>query len=175
MDLNTLKPDVGAKKEARRLGRGFTRGKTCGRGHKGQKSRSGASIPAGFEGGQMPLQRRLPKEGFNARVNNNHDEVKLYALDNIINKLKLKKANVDLDFLREHKLISKKATSAKIILSGALSAAVTVCSCTKQGDKYSKDMLRVTSGAKAVIEKAGGKIIPTQLQQSKTEELEASG
>ena len=167
MDLNTLKPDAGAKKNARRLGRGFTRGKTCGRGHKGQKSRSGASIPASFEGGQMPLQRRLPKEGFNARVNNNHDEVKLYAIDNVINRYKLKKVNIDLDFLRQYKLITKKATSAKIILSGTISSAVTICTCTKQGAKYTKDLLRVSSGAKSIIEKSGGKIVPTEFKQSK--------
>ena len=77
MDLNTIAPANNSKKSPRRLGRGFTRGKTCGRGHKGYKSRSGSSVPASFEGGQMPLQRRLPKFGFTCNRASTHEEIRL--------------------------------------------------------------------------------------------------
>lgn len=144
MQLNTIKPADGSKKAAKRVGRGIGSGsgKTCGRGHKGQKSRSGGFHKVGFEGGQMPLQRRLPKRGFIslAKVRGETAEVRLSEINNlpvdIIDILVLKQANV----------ISGNALSAKVFLSGEVTRAVTL-----QG-------LLVTKGARAAIEAAGGKI-----------------
>jgi len=166
MTLNTLKPAKGAKSSGRRLGRGFTRGKTCGRGHKGQKSRSGASISAAFEGGQMPLQRRLPKRGFSTLTSHIHQEVKLYSLQAVLTKNKIKKAVIDLEFLKTHKIIKANIRSVKIILSGALTEAVTVCTCTKTVGKSEYDLIRITAGARKAIEASGGKVKSTKIIES---------
>ncbi len=142
MRLNTLKPAEGAKKAAKRVGRGIGsgHGKTCGRGHKGQKSRSGGMPKIGFEGGQMPLYRRLPKVGFRSRKAAFTAEVRLNEIDavsaDVIDLLSLKAANVIRDNIK----------SVKIILSGEVTKAVTVSG------------LGVTKGARAAIEAAGGKI-----------------
>ena len=142
MRLNTLKPAAGSRPTRKRVGRGIGSGlgKTCGRGHKGQHSRSGGYHKVGFEGGQMPLQRRLPKVGFSSRKSAFVAEVRLNELE---------KANadvVDLDALKKADIIADNIQRAKVILSGELSKAITV-----KG-------LAVTKGAKAAIEAAGGKI-----------------
>ncbi len=142
MKLNTLKPADGSTKDRKRVGRGIGSGlgKTAGRGHKGQKSRSGGFHKSGFEGGQMPLQRRLPKVGFTSRK-------KQYVAEIRLHELALVEADVvDLDVLKQAGIIPHKIKRAKVILSGELSKAVTV-----KG-------LGVTAGAKAAIEAAGGKI-----------------
>lgn len=142
MRLNTLTPGVGAKTERKRVGRGIGCGwgKTCGRGHKGQKSRSGGSTQIGFEGGQMPMQRRLPKVGFTSRKGRVTGEIRLSELN-------LVDADViDIAALQAADIISGKIQRAKVILSGEVTKAVTV-----KG-------LRVTKGAREAIEKAGGKI-----------------
>jgi len=142
MQLNTIKPAEGATHAKKRVGRGIGSGlgKTCGRGHKGQKSRAGGFHKVGFEGGQMPLQRRLPKRGFVSLSKGDTAEVMLYALD------KLEGDTVDLLTLKQAGLVPSRALGAKIVLSGAISKAVTV-----QG-------VGVTKGARAAIEAAGGKI-----------------
>lgn len=142
MHLNTLKPDAGSKKTAKRVGRGIGSGtgKTCGRGHKGQKSRSGGFTKVGFEGGQMPLQRRLPKVGFNSRMARTRAEVRLNEL------LLVNEDVVTLDTLIAANIVPAFTKKAKIILSGELTKAVTV-----KG-------LAITKGAKAAIEAAGGKV-----------------
>jgi large subunit ribosomal protein L15 len=142
MRLNTLKPAAGSRPSRKRVGRGIGSGlgKTCGRGHKGQHSRSGGYHKVGFEGGQMPLQRRLPKVGFSSRKAAFVAEVRLNELE---------KANVDvvdLDALKKADIIAENIQRAKVILSGELNKAVTV-----KG-------LSVTKGAKAAIEAAGGKV-----------------
>jgi len=141
MRLNTLKPAEGAHKTAKRVGRGIGSGlgKTCGRGHKGQKSRSGGYHKVGFEGGQMPLQRRLPKRGFSSRIGIVTDEIRTHEL-NLIDGV------VDLAALKEANLVRNDILRVKVMLSGEVTKAVTV-----KG-------LRVTKGARAAIEAAGGKI-----------------
>ena len=142
MRLNTLQPGDGSKKDRKRVGRGIGSGlgKTCGRGHKGQKSRSGGFHKIGFEGGQMPLQRRLPKMGFLSRKSRFIDELRL-------NELALVKADViDLDALKAANLISREVRSVKVFMSGSIDKAVNL-----KG-------IRVTKGARAAIEAAGGKI-----------------
>jgi len=141
MRLNTLKPTEGSKKDAKRVGRGIGSGlgKTCGRGHKGQKSRSGGYHKVGFEGGQMPLQRRLPKRGFSSRIGVVTDEIRTHEL-NLIDGV------VDLAALKAANLVRNDILRAKVMLSGEVTKAVTV-----KG-------LRVTKGARAAIEAAGGKI-----------------
>jgi large subunit ribosomal protein L15 len=142
MRLNTIKPAEGAKKAKRRVGRGIgcTKGKTCGRGHKGQHSRSGGFHKIGFEGGQMPLHRRVPKFGFTSRKSLVSAEVRLGELakiqDDVIDMLALEKANI----------ITATVKHAKIILSGAIDRAVTV-----KG-------IAITKGARAAIEAQGGKV-----------------
>jgi large subunit ribosomal protein L15 len=142
MRLNTLKPADGSKKDAKRVGRGIGSGlgKTCGRGHKGQKSRSGGFHKIGFEGGQMPLQRRLPKVGFNSRKSRFADELRLHELTLVDGDV------VDLEALKKANLISRLTRRVKVIASGTIEQAVTV-----KG-------LQVTKGARASIEAAGGKI-----------------
>lgn len=142
MHLNTLKPAEGAKKDRKRVGRGIGSGlgKTAGRGHKGLKSRSGGSVRPGFEGGQMPLQRRLPKVGFSSRLAKVTAEIRLHELDKIEGDV------ADIQSLRTANLISNNILRAKIIDSGKVGRAVTV-----RG-------LGVTKGARAAIEAAGGKI-----------------
>jgi len=141
MRLNTLKPAEGSKTDAKRVGRGIGSGlgKTCGRGHKGQKSRAGGFHKVGFEGGQMPLQRRLPKVGFNSAKSRVTAEITL-------NELAKAGDNVDMEALYKADILPRTKTRAKVILSGSIDKAVTV-----KG-------LRVTKGAKAAIEAAGGKV-----------------
>lgn len=142
MRLNTLKPTAGARKTAKRVGRGIGSGlgKTCGRGHKGQKSRSGGFHKVGFEGGQMPLQRRLPKVGFTSRVGRYMAEVRLNEL------AKVEGDVVDLLALKAARVVNQDIKRAKVIASGSIESAVTV-----RG-------LGVTKGARAAIEAAGGKV-----------------
>ena len=144
MRLNTLKPAAGSKKNAKRVGRGpgSGLGKTAGRGVKGQKSRSGGFHKTGFEGGQMPLQRRVPKIGFNSRTNAFNVEVRLDAL------AKVEAETVDLAALQAAGLAPKRVHRVKIIASGELAKGVTVGSD-----------VAVTKGAKAAIEAAGGKVL----------------
>jgi len=142
MNLNTLSPDYGSRPDRKRVGRGIGSGlgKTCGKGHKGQKSRAGGFHKINFEGGQMPIQRRLPKMGFKSRVGRTVDEVtlsELAALDAQI---------IDLDVLKAAGLVNKAILDVKVILSGELTKAVKL-----KG-------LRVTKGAKDVIENLGGSI-----------------
>ncbi|CAL4326557.1 50S ribosomal protein L15 [Buchnera aphidicola] len=142
MYLNTLSPAFGARLNRKRLGRGIGSGfgKTSGRGHKGQKSRSGSSIRRGFEGGQMPLYRRLPKFGFNSRKKNIKAEVRLSDISNLSTNI------IDIDILKKENIIKKNIKQVKIILSGKLTIALTI-----RG-------LLVTKGARANIENIGGKI-----------------
>ena len=142
MRLNSIKPAKGAKTPAKRVGRGIGSGsgKTCGRGSKGQKSRSGGYHKVGFEGGQMPLQRRLPKVGFRSRKARETAEVRLGELAAAASDV------VDLKALQDADIIPHSVKRAKIILSGKIEMAVTV-----KG-------LGVTPGARKAIEAAGGKI-----------------
>ena len=109
--LNELKPNIGSKSSKKRVGRGGASGtgKTCGRGHKGQKSRTGGTIQVGFEGGQMPLQRRLPKVGFSSRVNNYSTEIKYDRLE------KVKEDEVTIDLLKKYKLVKTNIKKVKVI------------------------------------------------------------
>ena len=142
MQLNTLSPAPGSKKNTKRVGRGIGSGtgKTCGRGHKGQKSRSGGFSKVGFEGGQMPLQRRLPKVGFNSRSFKTSAEVRLDEL------LKVTADVIDLQALIAANVVPAISLKAKVIDSGELTKAVTL-----KG-------IKVTPGARKAIEAAGGKI-----------------
>ncbi len=142
MKLNALQPAEGAKKARRRVGRGIGSGlgKTAGRGHKGQKSRAGGFHKVGFEGGQMPLQRRLPKRGFVSLTNARNVEVRLSEINN------LPVDEIDLLTLIQANLIVSNALSAKVILSGEISRTVTL-----KG-------VGATKGAKAAIEAAGGSV-----------------
>ncbi len=142
MRLNTLKPAPGSRPARKRVGRGpgSGLGKTCGRGQKGQKARSGGFHKVGFEGGQMPLQRRLPKVGFRSRKAREWDEIRLHEL------AKVEGDVVDLAALRKAGLISSVVKRVKIIASGELTRPVTV-----KG-------LAVTKGARAAIEAAGGRV-----------------
>jgi large subunit ribosomal protein L15 len=142
MQLNSIQPASGAKHAKRRVGRGIGSGlgKTAGRGHKGQKSRAGGYHKVGFEGGQMPLQRRLPKRGFKSQSLQFNAEVTLGALD------KLGLAEVDVSALKNAGLIGQLAKTVKVIKTGTLSKAIKL-----QG-------IGATAGAKAAIEAAGGSI-----------------
>jgi large subunit ribosomal protein L15 len=142
MKLNTLSPAEGSKKARKRVGRGIGSGmgKTAGRGHKGQKSRSGGYHKVGFEGGQMPLQRRLPKRGFASRTARYNDEVRLYQIQ------VMKSDVIDLETLKSEGLVGHDTRKVKVINTGELTRAVTI-----KG-------LGVTKGAQAVIEAAGGKV-----------------
>ena len=141
MRLNSIKPAEGAKRAGKRVGRGIGsgHGKTAGRGHKGQKSRSGGYHKVGFEGGQMPLQRRLPKVGFRSYLSRVTDEIRLDELGKAGSDI------IDLKVLQQAGLISGKIKRVKIIVGGAIDKAVTI-----KG-------LRATKGARAAIEAAGGK------------------
>ena len=142
MYLNTIQSAYGSRKNRKRVGRGIgsTLGKTCGRGHKGQKSRSGGFHKVGFEGGQMPLQRRLPKVGFTSRVKKYSSEITLYEAGSLDSGI------VDIEALKAANLVPAFAKTVKIIQSGEISKSITV-----KG-------LKVTAGAKASIEAAGGKV-----------------
>ena len=142
MRLNTLAPAPGSRTSKKRVGRGIGSGvgKTAGRGHKGLKSRSGGSVKPGFEGGQQPLQRRLPKFGFSSRVGRYYAEVRLNELEKTAGDV------VDLDALKAANIIRKDVKVVKVIKSGEIKTAITV-----KG-------LRVTKGALAAINEAGGKV-----------------
>jgi len=139
LSLNTL-ANSGTKKNRKRVGRGIGSGlgKTAGRGHKGQKSRSGGGVRLGFEGGQMPLQQRLPKFGFSSRVNNSFKEVNVKNIDGL--------EIVSLESLKEKKIIPNRITKVKIFGTHELQSKITV-----KG-------IKVTKGAKESIEKAGGAV-----------------
>jgi len=140
MQLNNIKPSQGAKQNKRRVGRGIGSGfgKTAGRGHKGQKSRAGGFHKVGFEGGQMPLQRRLPKRGFVSMTRNDTDQIRLSDLQ------KLPVDTIDLLVLKQAGIISARALSAKVILRGEITRAVKL------------EGILATKGARAAIEAAGG-------------------
>lgn len=142
MRLNTLSPSEGSKPSGKRVGRGIGSGlgKTCGRGHKGQKSRSGGGVKPGFEGGQQPLQRRLPKFGFTSRTAPFVAEIRLNELNAVEADI------IDLAALKAANVITDSMKSAKVILSGEITKAVTL-----KG-------IKATKGAKAAIEAAGGKV-----------------
>ena len=141
MELNTIKPAAGSKKNRRRVGRGIGSGlgKTAGRGHKGQKARAGGYHKVGFEGGQMPLQRRLPKRGFLATTITKAAEVRMGDLARV-------EGEVNLEGLKKARLVPNDAKRAKIILAGKLEKAVKVSG------------IPASKGAKAAIEKAGGSV-----------------
>lgn len=140
--LNTLSPSPGSRKDAKRVGRGIGSGlgKTAGRGHKGQKSRSGGKVRPGFEGGQMPLQKRLPKYGFTSRVSRTTAQVRLGELNAVQSDV------VDLEALKDANVIRQDVLRVRVFLSGEITKALTV-----KG-------LAVTKGAREAIEKAGGKV-----------------
>jgi large subunit ribosomal protein L15 len=142
MELNNLKPSEGAKKNRRRVGRGIGSGlgKTAGRGHKGQKSRSGGFHKVGFEGGQMPLQRRLPKRGFISLTRNDTAEVRLSEI------AKMPGDTIDLMMLKQAGIVPIKAIAAKVVLSGTIDKKVKLSG------------IATTKGAKAAIEAAGGSV-----------------
>ena len=142
MRLNSLSPAAGSRRPKKRVGRGMSSGcgKTSSRGHKGQKSRSGGKVRAGFEGGQMPLQIRVPKFGFRSRIVQVTAEVRLGELERIDGDL------VDLDALIKANIVTRNTKRARVMLSGSLSKAFTV-----KG-------IGVTKGAREAIEKAGGKV-----------------
>ena len=142
MNLNTLKPALGEKTLRKRVGRGMGSGmgKTAGRGHKGQKSRSGGFTKIGFEGGQMPLQRRLPKVGFTSRVSLTTSQVTLSQLD------KLSEKEITIDVLKKHNLVTKNISRVKVMLSGEINRPINLVG------------IKPTKGAKAAIEAAKGTI-----------------
>jgi len=142
MKLNSISPAEGSKKDRKRVGRGIGSGygKTAGRGHKGQKARSGGYHKVGFEGGQMPLQRRLPKRGFASRTARYNAEVRLYQLQ--VMKAKV----IDMELLKAESIVGHDCRKVKIINTGELDRAITI-----KG-------LAVTKGAQAAIEAAGGKV-----------------
>ena len=151
MNLNSLS-NVGTSQNRKRVGRGIGSGtgKTAGRGHKGQKSRSGGNVRLGFEGGQMPLQMRLPKFGFSSRVNNSFKEVNVKNIDGM--------DVVNLITLKENKVIGKSITKVKIFGDTQIESKVKV------------EGLSVSKGARASIEKAGGSIV--EMQEAKTKNKE---
>lgn len=142
MNLNSLSPDEGSRFPKRRVGRGIGSGigKTCGKGHKGQKARAGGYHKINFEGGQMPIQRRLPKMGFKSRIGKFVDQITLSELASIDADI------IDLSVLRQHRLITANIHTVKVILSGEISKPVKL-----KG-------LKVTAGARKLIELAGGHI-----------------
>jgi len=146
MELNTIKPADGSKHAKRRVGRGIGSGlgKTAGRGHKGQKSRSGGYHKVGFEGGQMPLQRRLPKRGFKSHLLKFNAEINLTDLQKLVNDQKT--GEVDILTLKQAGLVGELAKVVKVIKSGELTSAVVL-----KG-------IGATAGAKAAIEAAGGSV-----------------
>ena len=146
MKLNTLKPAPGSKSDRHRVGRGIGSGwgKTPGRGHKGQKARSGGFHKLGFEGGQMPLHRRLPKRGFNSPTRDDVAEVRTGELQ------AMQAAEIDLDVLKAEGIVPRAALAAKVILAGKLER------------KLALKEIRVSKGARAMIEGAGGSIHITE-------------
>ena len=142
MKLNELQTNPGSRRTRKRVGRGISagQGKTCGRGHKGQKSRSGGSIAPGFEGGQLPLQQRIPTFGFRSRIGRVTDEIRLHELNLTEGDI------VDIESVRKAGLITSNIKRVRIIQSGTIQRAVTV-----KG-------LKATRGARAAIEAAGGRV-----------------
>ena len=142
MNLNTLKPAFGEKTSRKRIGRGMGSGmgKTSGRGHKGQKSRSGGFTKIGFEGGQMPLQRRLPKVGFSSRISIVTSQVTLGQLD------KLSEKDINIDVLKKHNLVTKNILRVKVMLSGEINRSINLIG------------IKATKGARAAIEAAKGTV-----------------
>ena len=142
MKLNDINPPRGSRKQRKRFGRGVSagQGKTCGRGHKGQKSRSGGKVRIGFEGGQLPLQRRVPRFGFRSRIGGVTAEVRVGELNRITGD------EITLESLKDANVLSKDVKRARVFLSGEIHRAMTI-----RG-------LWVTPGARAAIEKAGGTI-----------------
>jgi len=142
MRLNTLRPAPGSKQKATRVGRGTGSGlgKTAGRGHKGQKARAGGTVNPGFEGGQMPIQRRIPKFGFSTMISRRTAEVRLNELEKVSTDV------IDLNALKAANIVRGNMTRAKVILSGTITKALTLKGIT------------VTQGARAAIEAAGGKV-----------------
>ena len=142
MRLNSLKPAQGSKKDRHRVGRGGGSGwgKTAGRGHKGQKARSGGFHKVGFEGGQMPLHRRLPKRGFNSLTRGDVVEVRIGELET------MQATDIDLAALKSEGIVSRQALAAKVILSGKLSRKIVL------------KEVKATKGARSMIEAAGGKV-----------------
>lgn len=140
--LNTLSPSPGSRKDPKRVGRGIGSGlgKTAGRGHKGQKSRSGGTVRPGFEGGQMPLQKRLPKYGFSSRVSRTTAQVRLHELSAVQGDV------VDLEALKDADVIRQDVLRVRVFLSGEITRPLTV-----KG-------LALTKGAREAIEQAGGKV-----------------
>jgi large subunit ribosomal protein L15 len=143
MELNTLSPATGSTRAKKRVGRGIGSGsgKTCGTGHKGQKSRSGGSVKPGFEGGQMPLQMRLPKFGFSSRVGRITAEVRTSELNKVDGGL------ITIESLRKARVITANIKRVKVMLSGEVAK------------KFTVEGVGVSKGAKEAIEKAGGKVI----------------
>jgi len=142
MRLNTIKPGAGSKSDAKRVGRGIGSGlgKTCGRGHKGQKSRAGGYHKVGFEGGQMPLQRRLPKVGFGSRKSLSSAEVRLHELARVTADV------IDLAALQQANVVARNVKRVRVFASGSIDKAVNL-----KG-------IQVTRGARAAIEAAGGRV-----------------
>ena len=142
MRLNTINPSPGSRKNPKRVGRGIGSGfgKTAGRGHKGLKSRSGGKVKAGFEGGQMPLQKRLPKFGFSSRIGRLTAQIRLRELN------RLQEDVIDLEALRSAGLVSKNTERVRVFLSGEILKSIT----TKG--------LVLTAGARRAVEEAGGKV-----------------
>jgi len=155
MKLNSLKPAPGSKSDRHRVGRGGGSGwgKTAGRGHKGQRARSGGFHKLGFEGGQMPLHRRLPKRGFNSPTRNDVAEVRTSELQAI------EATEIDLQALKAAGIVSRHALAAKIILSGDLNRKVAL------------KEIQVSKGARAMIEKAGGSIALTPKPEPKPKKV----
>lgn len=143
MKLNTIKPAAGATKAAKRVGRGIGSGsgKTCGRGHKGQKSRSGGFHKVGFEGGQLPIHKRLPKYGFTSRMASSRAEICLYHFASMNTE-----EVIDIDYLIKNGYVKRGVNKVKVINTGSIEKAV-----------KTKDLI-VTKGAKSAIEKAGGTV-----------------
>jgi large subunit ribosomal protein L15 len=143
MRLNTLAPGAGAKQSSKRLGRGIGSGlgKTAGRGHKGQKARTGGRVKPGFEGGQMPLQRRLPKFGFTSRISLVTQEVRSSELKKVEGDV------ISMDTLKQAGVVNKNAKRAKIVLSGGVDRALSI-----------KRDVMATAGVKSIILAAGGSV-----------------
>ena len=150
MELNKLSPASGSTKTKKRVGRGVASGwgKTCGSGHKGQKSRSGGKVKPGFEGGQMPLQMRLPKYGFTSRIGKVTSEVRTSELN------KVEGGNISIETLKKSGVITSGTKRVKIMLSGKVDKKLTI-----QG-------LPVSKGAREAIEKAGGEIFDSEVDRS---------
>src|SRR5688572_4795927 len=157
MKLNSLKPAAGSKQSRHRVGRGVASGwgKTAGRGHKGQRARSGGFHKVGFEGGQMPLHRRLPKRGFTSLTRADVAEVRIGALE------AMQATDIDLAALKAEGIVAQSALSAKVILAGKLSRKITLIE------------VKASKGARAMIEAAGGRYQFTEVEEKPKKEKKA--